>query len=545
MSSAQGPLSLSGDSSMFQATPSKVAASQQGFNAWRATSGIHWIPKDNPTIQNIRRDVEDMSQLVVPQEWRDPDYHPQYDKLNATDFRKAVVSAASSTSFKGSDDRDSFAIFAAFHTLLALHQDIRSRHGKNDATFRRNIDALVTDVFAHQYVVDGKPEFGDGNFHALLEEGIWLKENHVTTSEAHPDALVAYGPISADHIHLELENVIALESTTISPSQLPLSPLPPMPASTDDNPNPVALSSALQIERVAKLYTNVHFQHNVSDDPYLFLLAVLLEYKSGTSLHKFHQLAMDFTTAQLQRRALRLKERTLFGLALGRDGAFIYASFWSDNKLAIGWDPVHVFSFKGNVPAQIVKLFLFLRRLAKSMTAQLAEDRQAVASNTSKIALNFQRGLTVWRTCDQQRPLCRHRDSHLRLGVLAVAIQDPIHIRHHMAQMAHLQNGTKANTGTLSPLKTCLGLISVNGLLNIGLCVLNLSVQWVESQWRIWTRKSPAWMVRLQSVPQARLRCCWRRFGPSFPSLLHHRRILMFNVYKSCLWTFSGYVLDS
>ncbi len=136
-----------------------------------------------------------MSELVVPEEWRvrrprpfsflilndlqDPTRHPLLDKLTAAAFRKAVVSRADEASFKGPDDRDAQALLDSFHLITPMNADIcpsSNSLGKNEATFRRHLDALVADVFAHQYAVDGlKPEFGEGKFGVAYVDCVELK----------------------------------------------------------------------------------------------------------------------------------------------------------------------------------------------------------------------------------------------------------------------------------------------------------------------------------------------------------------------------------
>ncbi|KAF9048028.1 hypothetical protein BDZ89DRAFT_1057987 [Hymenopellis radicata] len=215
------------------------------------------------------------------------------------------------------------------------------------------MDALVTDVFDHQYVVDGKPEFGEG-FCVVLEESIWLTENAITTNEAHPDALVAYGPINgtttAEELRFILQGTIAPDRTTSKPTCM----------------------------------MDLH------------LIATFLESKNPSQSHRYEQLCMDFTTAHLQRRALLLDNQTLFGFALGGDGVAVYVSYWSDDyqRIYVSANPVHFFSFEDNAPLQIVRLFLFLRRLAKEMTVQFEVDKQAVVSRTSDIASNLHEGNT-------------------------------------------------------------------------------------------------------------------------------------------------------
>ncbi|KAF8996960.1 hypothetical protein BDZ89DRAFT_1171390 [Hymenopellis radicata] len=216
--------------------PEKVAASVKGFEDWLEDSIVQRVK--NSTVEKIQQEVEAMSELVVPQAWLDTTCHPPFDKLGAAAFRKAVVSGASPTSFKASDDADSRAILGTLHTLVALYWDIKSRNasvGNND-----------------KYAIDGKPEFGEG-FCVALEESIWLTENaittrldasrftkpiaapvssspqktgverlvrdYITTSEAHPDALVAYGPINgttiAEELRFILQGTIAPDRTTV------------------------------------------------------------------------------------------------------------------------------------------------------------------------------------------------------------------------------------------------------------------------------------------------------------------------------------------
>ncbi|KAF9033409.1 hypothetical protein BDZ89DRAFT_1062882 [Hymenopellis radicata] len=345
--------------------------------------------RSDTTIQEIQQDIKVLLDLVVPEEWKDPTHRPESDKQGAADFREAVVSAATTTPFKrsdgtspfkGSDDRDSRAILWSMSLLVALSRAAESRGsrdgwiGKNEATFRRHMDALVADVFDVQFLIDGEPEFGDGNFCVVHEEPIWLQENYVSTSEAHPDALVAYGPIDADIIHRQLRDMQMPTATDANP------------ASTTGTRIPHPLS-----EQIFNLYSNVHFQYCPTPAiGLLYLIAVLFEYK--TSKHGFEQLYMDFTTAQLQRRALCLKRRILFGFALGDDGVSVYASFWLDGTICVSQCPVHVFSFSNNIPLQVLRLFLFLRRLAKKIAPDLKEDKQTVISNAKDIALELVKG---------------------------------------------------------------------------------------------------------------------------------------------------------
>ncbi|KAF9048048.1 hypothetical protein BDZ89DRAFT_1058013 [Hymenopellis radicata] len=271
------------------------------------------------------------------------------------------------------------------------------------------MDSLVTDVFDHQYLIDGKPEFGEG-FCVVLEESIWLTENAVTTSEARPGALVAYGPINGttigEEIRFILQGTTAPDRTTaIPPPQLPSSPPPPISTSTDADPASTMPPPITRNPELANLYANVQFQHNPRVDLVdLHLIATFLEYKNPSQWHRYEQLCMDFTTAHLQRRALALDNRTLFGFALGRDGVAVYASYWSGDyqRVYVSADPVHFFSFEDNAPLQIVRLFLCLRRLAKVMTAQFEVDKQAVVSRASHIASNLHQGNTVWRSCKEE-----------------------------------------------------------------------------------------------------------------------------------------------
>ncbi|KAF9024631.1 hypothetical protein BDZ89DRAFT_1068889 [Hymenopellis radicata] len=349
--------------------------------------------RSDATIQEIQQDIKVLLDLVVPEEWKDPTHRPESDKQGAADFREAVVGAATTTPFKrsdgtspfkGSDDRDSRAILWSMSLLVALSRAAESRDGwigKNEVTFRRHMDALVADVFDVQFLIDGEPEFGDGNFCVVHEEPIWLQENYVSTSKAHPDAIVAYGPINADAIHRQLRDI-------------------QMPTATDANPASTTARTRIPqplSQQIVNLYSNVHFQYRPSTAiGLLYLIAVLFEHK--TSKHRFEQLCMDFTTAQLQRRALHLKERILFGFALGDDGVSVYASFWSNGTICVSQSPVHVFSFSNNIPLQVLRLFLFLRRLAKKIAPDLKEDELAIISSAKDIASELVKGTTIWRT---------------------------------------------------------------------------------------------------------------------------------------------------
>ncbi|KAF9018662.1 hypothetical protein BDZ89DRAFT_340413 [Hymenopellis radicata] len=161
---------------------------------------------------------------------------------------------------------------------------------------------------------------------------------------------------------------------------------------------------------------------------------------------------MDFRTAQLQRRALLLEDRTLFGFALGVDGVFIYASFWSDDDIHISADPVCSFPFDGNTPLQIVRLFLFLRRLAKNMTAQLAEDRRAVALKARAIASGLEAGSTVWRVSKPGPSGPSHSNPSSRRGSDAAPPskrQKSAHTGNASVLHTNVQGG-QANTQTLT-----------------------------------------------------------------------------------------------
>ncbi|KAF8878828.1 hypothetical protein CPB85DRAFT_1259500 [Mucidula mucida] len=87
-----------------------AAASATAFEDWLLTANTLRTPMLDPPIQQIQREVESMSELVVPEEW----------PLTAAAFRKAMVSRADGSSFKGPDNGD--AILGLDVVVTTLHK---------------------------------------------------------------------------------------------------------------------------------------------------------------------------------------------------------------------------------------------------------------------------------------------------------------------------------------------------------------------------------------------------------------------------------------
>ncbi|KAF9020996.1 hypothetical protein BDZ89DRAFT_251613 [Hymenopellis radicata] len=316
----------------------------------------------------------------------------QFEKKSAPAFRTAVVKAAPKESFQGSDNNDVRAILGSFNILLALSQDVETARLQmmrestvKEATYRRNLDALIADVFEFQYELD---EFGE--FHVGREEHLFLKENDVSTCEIHADTIVTSGPIPARKIFDELCATMKDNPppTTSDPTRVEPARADPFPLLRDSDP--------------WDLNENLYFDHTVQFfDVSLRLLLMGVENKNPSKDARGH-LFMALSTGQRQRRALCLKDRTLFGITLSRGGVDVFVSFWHEQDIKVSAMPVYTFSWTDNRPLQTVKLFLFLRRLAGQLSKELEEDKEHIGGQTRQIAESLARHLNVWRT--QVRP---------------------------------------------------------------------------------------------------------------------------------------------
>ncbi|KAF9014751.1 hypothetical protein BDZ89DRAFT_1046281 [Hymenopellis radicata] len=233
-------------------TPWTVANNDDDFTDWALHSGVWLEPEENPIIQQALATVKSMTELVLPAEWRRVPNPPiPFEKFQAAPFRKAVVDAAREANLlqesdnDDSDNDDSRAIRGSFNTLLALWRDVETSKRKQEtsgkATYRRNLDALVADVFEFPYKDahdDKKCEFNE--FEVCLEEHLFLQENPASTTEIHPDTIVTSPPIFAYEIYQALKRK-----------------RPPSSAAPRTTSDAYLLFS---------LYSNVHFQKSVTLD---------------------------------------------------------------------------------------------------------------------------------------------------------------------------------------------------------------------------------------------------------------------------------------
>ncbi|KAF8584841.1 hypothetical protein K439DRAFT_1106264 [Ramaria rubella] len=97
------------------------------------------------------------------------------------------------------------------------------------------------------------------------------------------------------------------------------------------------------------------------------------EYKSRLSTSTHHQLIMDLTTAQCQRKAIGLPNATLYGVTVHQGEFSIYASWWMPDRIAFGQSR-NGRTFNLNDPIDLLRCFFFLRMLRPRIIGNMGDE---------------------------------------------------------------------------------------------------------------------------------------------------------------------------
>ncbi|KAF8587477.1 hypothetical protein K439DRAFT_1659022 [Ramaria rubella] len=103
------------------------------------------------------------------------------------------------------------------------------------------------------------------------------------------------------------------------------------------------------------------------------IITFAVEYKSRSEISAQHQLMMDLTTAQCQRKAVGLPDATLYGVTVCQSQLRIYASWWVSGRISFG-QPRTGGTLDLNKPIDVLRCFFFFRMLRRRFVGRMTDE---------------------------------------------------------------------------------------------------------------------------------------------------------------------------